>query len=74
MEQIRQILDESSEFSPDDKQQLMYLLWLLKPADERSKERLFARLATLGTQRDSGAHVFMDAVNEAIVEFEPLET
>lgn len=73
MEHIRRILDESSEFSPDDKQQLMYLLWLLRPADERRKERLFARLATLGNQRGSGVHVFMEAVNEAILEFEPAE-
>lgn len=74
LEQLDNLLHDGSPLSADEKQLLMYLLWLLRPADELKRQKALTRLVRPLNLKSPDKPELMNQINRTILEFEPVET
>lgn len=74
LEQLRELLRDGSPLDGDEKQLLMYLLWLLRPADELKRQKAMNRLVKTIRRNGMDRSRFTSQLKRAITEFEPVET
>lgn len=74
LDQLQELLRDSSPLDADDKQLLMYLLWLLQPAESVKRQKALSRLAQPIKRKGLDRGEFKRRLTDTILEFEPVET
>lgn len=74
MQDIQRLLATNPRLTADEKQLLVYLVWLLKPVDECKRDDILRRLTARLRHGGLGPEALMSELESAIMEFEAVES